>query len=125
MPLLNGPNRSTGPDVGITVNVVYSPRARVVQRWELALEAGATLADAVRLSAVLAPLSAAQVDALACGVWGRKVAHSHVLRDGDRVELYRALLVDPKVARRTRFVGQGAKTAGLFAKRRDGAKAGY
>ncbi len=111
--------------MGITVNLVYSPQERVVQQWELVLEVGATLADAVRLSTILVPLSAAQVEALECGVWGRKVAHSHVLQDGDRVELYRALLVDPKVARRERFVRQGAKTAGLFAKRRAGAKAGY
>lgn len=111
--------------MGMDVTVVYSPQARVVQQWALVLDAGATVADAVRLSAVLAPLSAAQVNALECGVWGRKVAHTHVLRDGDRVELYRALLVDPKVARRERFVRQGAKTAGLFAKRRVGAKAGY
>ncbi len=60
------------------------------------------------------------------GVWGKKVALSHVLRDQDRLELYRQLTVDPKVARRERFVGQGAKkAAGLFAKRRVGAKAGY
>lgn len=114
-----------GTEMGVTVNLVYSPQARVVQQWVLVLEDGATVADAVRRSAVLAPLTAVQADALACGVWGRKVPHSHVLQDGDRVELYRALLVDPKVARRERFVGQGAKTAGLFAKRRAGAKAGY
>lgn len=112
-------------DMGITVNLVYSPCARVVQQLELALEAGATVADAVRSSAVLLPLTAAQVGSLECGVWGRKVPHSHHLRDGDRVELYRALLVDPKVARRERFVRQGSKSAGLFAKRRAGAKAGY
>jgi putative ubiquitin-RnfH superfamily antitoxin RatB of RatAB toxin-antitoxin module len=125
MPLLNGPNRSTGTKVGITVNLVYSPKARVVQQWELALELGATLGDVLQLCAVLVPLSTAQIDALEWGVWGRKVAPNHVLRDGDRVELYRALLVDPKVARRARFVRQGAKTAGLFSKRRAGAKAGY
>jgi putative ubiquitin-RnfH superfamily antitoxin RatB of RatAB toxin-antitoxin module len=48
-----------------------------------------------------------------------------VLVDGDRLEVYRPLTVDPKVARRQRFVRQGAKTAGLFAKKRPGAKAGY
>jgi sulfur carrier protein len=47
------------------------------------------------------------------------------LREGDRVEIYRALRVDPKEARRQRFAGQGAKTAGLFVKKRQGAKAGY
>jgi putative ubiquitin-RnfH superfamily antitoxin RatB of RatAB toxin-antitoxin module len=41
------------------------------------------------------------------------------------VEIYRPLRVDPKVARRERFVKQGARTAGLFVKKRPGAKAGY
>jgi putative ubiquitin-RnfH superfamily antitoxin RatB of RatAB toxin-antitoxin module len=48
-----------------------------------------------------------------------------VLRDGDRVELCRELRVDPKVARRERFSKQGARRAGLFAKKRPGAAAGY
>ena len=38
------------------------------------------------------------------GVWGRKVSLAHVLQDQDRLEVYRALTVDPKVARRERFV---------------------
>ncbi|MBW8723026.1 MAG: RnfH family protein, partial [Polaromonas sp.] len=44
---------------------------------------------------------------------------------GDRLEIYRGLRVDPKVARRERFNRQGVKRAGLFAKTRAGAKAGY
>ncbi len=56
------------------------------------------------------------------GIWGRKVAAEQVLRDGDRVEVYRPLRVDPKVARRERFRTQGARSAGLFAKRPPGAK---
>ena len=47
------------------------------------------------------------------------------LRAGDRVEIYRDLLVDPKVARRERFRKQGARAAGLFAGKRPGAKQGY
>jgi uncharacterized protein len=39
--------------------------------------------------------------------------------------VYRPLLVDPKVARRERFRTQGARAAGLFAKKRPGAKPGY
>ncbi|MBC7601765.1 MAG: RnfH family protein, partial [Ramlibacter sp.] len=46
-------------------------------------------------------------------------------RDGDRVEVYRVLIVDPKVARRERFRKQGNNNAVLFATRRVGAKAGY
>ncbi|NBW25800.1 MAG: RnfH family protein [Betaproteobacteria bacterium] len=59
------------------------------------------------------------------GVWGKPAAANRLLAEGDRLEVYRPLTVDPKVARRERFVRQGAKTAGLFAKRRLGAKAGY
>ena len=47
------------------------------------------------------------------------------VRPGDRVEIYRPLKVDPKVARRERFVRQGARATGLFARRRPGGKAGY
>ena len=62
---------------------------------------------------------------LTAGIWGRAAMPSQVLENGDRVELYRALRVDPKVARRERFKGQGSRGAGLFAKRRVGGKAGY
>jgi hypothetical protein len=46
-------------------------------------------------------------------------------RHGDRLEICRGLRVDPKVARRERFVAQGARGSGLFASRRPGAKSGY
>lgn len=58
-------------------------------------------------------------------VWGRPQALNHLLQVGDRVELTRALRVDPKVARRERFRQQGAKTAGLFTHQRPNGKAGY
>ena len=58
-------------------------------------------------------------------VWGRRAALNQALRDNDRIELVRQLLVDPKVARRERFASQGSKMAGLFARRRTGAKPGY
>ena len=73
--------------------------------------------DAAALQAV--------VDDGRMGVWGKPVSADRVLVQGDRLEVYRPLTVDPKVARRQRFVRQGAKTAGLFAKKRPGAKAGY
>ena len=59
------------------------------------------------------------------GIWGRKTHASRVLEANDRLEIYRPLVVDPKVARRQRFGQQGARSAGLFAKRRPGAKPGY
>ena len=58
-------------------------------------------------------------------VWGKSVDKNTLLKDGDRLEVLRPLLVDPKEARRLRFNQQGSRAAGLFAKRRQGAKAGY
>lgn len=58
-------------------------------------------------------------------IWGKPPRPEQLLRDQDRLEWLRPLTVDPKVARRERFKGQGAKTAGLFASRRPGAKPGY
>lgn len=105
--------------------MVFSPAQREVRGCVLQLPVGSTVATAIRASAVLAGLRAEEADTLAAGIWGRKAALGQALRDQDRVELYRLLTVDPKVARRERFARQGAKSAGLFAKRREGAKAGY
>ena len=58
-------------------------------------------------------------------VWGKAVQMNTPLVQGDRLELLRPLLVDPKEARRLRFTQQGSRATGLFAKRRKGAKAGY
>ncbi len=59
------------------------------------------------------------------GIWGKKVSWTHVVKADDRIELYRPLKVDPKVARRQRFKRQGKGRTGLFANRKSGAAAGY
>lgn len=90
------------------------------------LEEGSTVAQALLASGLVQQFSGMNPITPAVGIWGKQVGIAHVLRDQDRLEIYRPLTVDPKVARRERFMGQGAKkAAGLFAKRRDGAKAGY
>ena len=101
------------------VTVSFSPGPRQVRDQVLDLPEGATVADALRACG-LAPGEGEVV-----GVWGRKAAPLQVLRERDRVELVRPLLVDPKVARRERFRRQGSRAAGLFASRRPGAKPGY
>ena len=40
------------------------------------------------------------------GVFGRKVAHQYVMRDGERLELYRPLVADPRQRRRDRAAGE-------------------
>jgi putative ubiquitin-RnfH superfamily antitoxin RatB of RatAB toxin-antitoxin module len=109
----------------LQVTVCYSSAQRRILEVPLQLPIGSRLLDAIRASAVLAGLPDADVDTLQTGIWGRKATPDQVLRDGDRVELTRVLRVDPKVARRARFSKQGARTTGLFSKRRAGAKSGY
>lgn len=103
----------------IRVLVASSPGPRQVVEWPLQLPEGATVRDAVQAGPGLIAEDAE------VGIWGRKAAWDTPLRENDRVEIYRGLLVDPKVARRERFQKQGARAAGLFAKRRPGAKPGY
>lgn len=109
----------------LKISVVYSPAPRQVREWELELATGSTVAQALAACRVFEAFPELQAARLALGVWGRKTSLGHVLHDRDRVEIYRGLRVDPKVARRERFNGQGVKRAGLFAKTRAGAKAGY
>jgi len=109
----------------IEVVVAYAQGPRKVREIVLRLAPGTTLAQALQASGLAALEPELDLAQAPVGVWGRKAAREQVLRDQDRVELYRPLRVDPKVARRERFAKQGARTAGLFAQRRAGAKAGY
>jgi putative ubiquitin-RnfH superfamily antitoxin RatB of RatAB toxin-antitoxin module len=105
------------------VTVTCSPAPRRVLEWPLLLPEGATVADALQASGWRE--ACPQGDASEVGIWGKRCEPGQVLREGDRVEVYRPLQVDPKVARRERFRRQGARAAGLFAGRRPGAKQGY
>ena len=89
----------------LRIEVAFSAAPRRVIRATLLLPPGSTVADALRASGLIEEL-ALSVESLACGVWGRVQPLSGLLRDGDRVELYRPLTVDPKEARRLRYKRQ-------------------
>ncbi|GAB3759525.1 RnfH family protein [Ramlibacter monticola] len=107
------------------VTVCWSPAPREVLEWPLELPEGASVADAVRASGFAAASGGPQPGEGELGVWGRRCTPRQAVGEGDRIEIYRPLRVDPKVARRERFRKQGARAAGLFAQRRPGAKPGY
>ena len=67
---------------------------------EVRLAEGATVADAVEASSIAAAFPDYDLAQCAVGVWGQPVERDRVLISGDRVELYRALLMDPREARR-------------------------
>lgn len=72
---------------------------RDVRVSTLELGSGATVGDALSAAGVAA-------EGLRVGVWGRLVAADHALRDGDRIEIYRPLVADPKESRRLRYRAQ-------------------
>ena len=109
----------------IRVSIVYSSGPRHTHEQWVTLDDGASVLQAVQASGVLQTFSEIDLAHARVGVWSRKAGLSQQVRENDRVEIYRPLTVDPKVARRERFRKQGAKAAGLFAKKRSGAKAGY
>lgn len=87
------------------------PEVRITVVWcapgcedllELTLPDGATVGDAIGAAGVLRrhPDSAAGTPDV--GIWGRACTLAQRLADGDRVEIYRPLTVDPKEARRVR-----------------------
>lgn len=84
----------------ISVEVAYAePQRQFLRRVEL--PDGATVADALQASQLEREFDL-DASALAVGLWSRPVARQTPLRDGDRVELYRPLQVDPKESRRRR-----------------------
>ena len=90
---------------------------------EAALDLG--VAQWLEVSPAADPVSLSSLKFQQPGIWGRKVLWTQLVIADDRIELYRPLKVDPKVARRQRFKRQGKGRTGLFAKRKSGSAAGY
>ena len=109
----------------LTITLVYSPSPRQVKEWTLKLEPGTTVGQALAGCGLFQEFPELDKKRLQAGIWGRSTRLDHRLADNDRIEIYRPLRVDPKTARRERFDRQGVKSAGLFIKKRTGAKAGY
>lgn len=84
------------------VEVAYSPAPRTVDLCEIELPTGATVALAIEASRLRERHAELKTGPMACGIWGRTCRIDRPLTDGDRVEVYRPLALDPKQARRER-----------------------
>ena len=83
------------------VEVVYAePSRQIVKTYRL--QAPATVAELLALAAVDAEFAGIDCLHAPVGIYGRLAARRDALADGDRVEIYRPLAVDPKAARRSR-----------------------
>jgi uncharacterized protein len=84
----------------ILVEVVYADLQRQILR-RVEIISTATVEEAIRASGIVAELPVDFVPA-GLGIFGQPVGASSALSGGDRIELYRPLLMDPKEARRRR-----------------------
>ncbi|UXY14056.1 RnfH family protein [Chitiniphilus purpureus] len=85
----------------VQVEVVYA-QARVQRLVPLTLPGGSTAGHAIQASGLLADFPEIDLARNAIGIFSRPCRLDTVLRDGDRVEIYRPLIADPKEARRQR-----------------------
>ena len=117
----------------IPVTLCWSLAPRHVEQIQLHVPAGSTVQDVLErgvahcLQSQVAsdPTSLSSLQFQQPGIWGKKVPWTQLVKADDRIELYRPLQVDPKVARRQRFKRQGKGRTGLFANRKSGSAAGY
>jgi uncharacterized protein len=85
--------------IRVQLAVAFPERQEVL---ELDLPEGSTVSDAIIAANLRERFPGIDPGAFEVGIWSRVASAATVLREGDRVELYRALKADPKDARRAR-----------------------
>ena len=93
----------------IQVEVAYAlPQRQLIIKLKVA--EGTTAEQAVQQSGILPKFPEIDLAQTKLGIFGKAVKNDHVLRESDRIELYRPLIADPKASRRARAAeGRPAK----------------
>ena len=95
----------------IRVEVAYAlPHRQAI--LPLDVVPGTTVREAARLSGIAAKFDGIDLDNASFGIFGGVVAPTQVLAEGDRVEIYRPLLADPKEVRKARAARVRERRAG-------------
>jgi putative ubiquitin-RnfH superfamily antitoxin RatB of RatAB toxin-antitoxin module len=85
----------------IVIEIVYAqPQRAIVKSLKLAL--GSLVGDALAQAARDAEFLGVDLVNAPVGIFGKLARREQALNDGDRIEIYRQLLEEPKAARRTR-----------------------
>lgn len=82
----------------ITIELVYVTSERKTAHFNLELIAGATVIDALNASGIYQ--THPETMGLPLGIYAKLVTLETVLKEGDRLEIYRPLVLDPKETRR-------------------------
>lgn len=89
------------PEAGIRVQICYAkPGASVLE--DLVVPPGTTLHDAIRRSGIVERMLEIDLSVWRVGIYGKLKPLDTVLRERDRVEIYRPLTVYPMESRRKR-----------------------
>ena len=89
------------------IEVAYAtPEKQII--LECRVVSGTAARDAVRGSGIDSHFPEIDLDNCDLGVFGKAIAPDYELQDGDRIEIYRPLIADPKEIRRQR-AAQGLK----------------
>jgi uncharacterized protein len=92
----------------ITIEVLYAAEhSQTVLR--LRVKSGTTVGKAIKQSGILEKFPEIDLGLNKVGIFGKLAKTEMILRDRDRVEIYRALIADPKETRRRRV--QAARSA--------------
>jgi len=97
----------------IVIEVAYArPEEQVI--IALDMPAGSTLRQAVEQSGILERFPEIEPDNMKAGIFGKLKKPDQVLQAGDRVEIYRPLIADPKEVRKRRAAaGKAMKKGGV------------
>jgi hypothetical protein len=93
------------PKTIINIEVAYAAPGKQVL-LDLSVPEGTTVAEGIEQSAIQDEFPEQIMDIKTVGIFSRKVPLDHVLREGDRIEIYRPLIADPKERRRQRAKGE-------------------
>ncbi|AGG88958.1 MULTISPECIES: RnfH family protein [Rhodanobacter] len=85
----------------IRVEVVYAGAGQPIRR-RVELADGSTVMQAIAASGIAALLPGDAIDPARLGMFARRVTPERLLREGDRIEICRPLVLDPMEARRRR-----------------------
>ncbi len=84
----------------VNVELVYAPIASALIHLHLDVSEGATVGDVLNQSGLLDSLP--EIRGLSVGIFSKQVDLSVKVKSGDRIEIYRPLLIDPMEKRRQR-----------------------
>lgn len=91
--------KAAAPEAGIAIEVVYAEPGKQLL-LACRVPAGSTVAEALVASGIAEHFPQVEFAKVELGVWGQTVTRSRLLVEGDRLEIYRPLLMDPREARR-------------------------